>query len=77
MMQCPVCGSPVSRFIKAKHRMSEDGDMYIQRRRECCHCGHRFSTYECYEIADTEAIFKARAALAFVKSAEKELMSIP
>lgn len=50
--------------------------MYIHRRRQCSHCGQLFSTFECYEVADTEAIFKARVALDYVKSAERELMSI-
>jgi len=76
MMRCPVCGAPNSRFVKARPKVTEDGDMFVHRRRECIHCGHRFSTFECYEVADTEAIFKARNALAFVRSAERELTSI-
>lgn len=72
MMKCPACGAANSRFVKARRKMTQDGDSYIHRRRECGHCGERFSTFECYEVADTEAIFKARNALAFVRSAEKE-----
>jgi len=76
MMKCPVCGSPNSRAIRTLSRSTKDDDTYTQRRRECYHCGHRFNTFECYEMADTEAIFKARSALSFVQSAEQELMSI-
>ena len=45
-MKCPVCGFPESKVIDSRH--SEDG-LSIRRRRECCRCGHRFTTYESVE----------------------------
>ena len=42
-MRCQQCGSTESKVIDS--RPSEDG-MQIRRRRECEHCGWRFSTVE-------------------------------
>ncbi|MDA1215585.1 MAG: transcriptional regulator NrdR [Chloroflexi bacterium] len=40
-MRCPYCGSTESRVTDS--RETDDG---IRRRRECSHCGARFTTYE-------------------------------
>lgn len=40
-MQCPFCGSSSHRVVDSR----EAGDA-IRRRRECEHCGERFTTYE-------------------------------
>ena len=45
-MKCPYCGDQESKVIDSRH--SEDG-LSIRRRRECCRCGHRFTTYESVE----------------------------
>lgn len=45
-MKCPFCGSEDSRVIDS--RSVEEGAS-IRRRRECPHCGRRFTTYEKYE----------------------------
>lgn len=45
-MKCPFCGCEDSRVIDS--RSVEEGAS-IRRRRECPHCGRRFTTYEKYE----------------------------
>ena len=42
-MKCPFCGHAETQV--AETRVSEDGD-FIRRRRQCAHCGKRFTTYE-------------------------------
>ncbi len=42
-MRCPQCGAKEDRVIES--RSSHDG-VSIRRRRECLHCGTRFTTYE-------------------------------
>ncbi len=42
-MKCSQCGRAESRVIES--REAQD-DSAIRRRRECTHCGHRFTTYE-------------------------------
>jgi transcriptional repressor NrdR len=43
MMRCPKCGCEESKVVDS--RPSEGNDA-IRRRRECVHCGFRFTTYE-------------------------------
>ena len=66
-MRCPKCHSKQSRCLRTTRKVTEDGDDFNQRRRQCCECGHRYDTYECHEIADAESAFKieeVRAAVA-------------
>jgi transcriptional repressor NrdR len=42
-MRCPFCGHNEGKVIDS--RSSKEGDA-IRRRRECLHCGRRFTTYE-------------------------------
>ena len=42
-MRCPKCGCDESKVVDS--RPSENNDA-IRRRRECCGCGYRFTTYE-------------------------------
>ena len=49
-MKCPVCNSPDSRVLDSR---PVDENASIKRRRECTHCGRRFTTYE---VVDTVAI---------------------
>ncbi len=42
-MRCPKCDHGESKVVDS--RPADDGDS-IRRRRECLHCGHRFTTYE-------------------------------
>ncbi|MEW6465853.1 MAG: transcriptional regulator NrdR [Pseudomonadota bacterium] len=42
-MKCPFCGHAETQVVET--RVSEDGD-FIRRRRQCAHCGKRFTTYE-------------------------------
>ena len=44
-MKCPYCGDQESKVIDSRH----SDDLSIRRRRECCRCGHRFTTYESVE----------------------------
>ena len=45
-MKCPVCSTPDSKVVDS--RPTADGGV-IRRRRECEHCGKRFTTYETVE----------------------------
>ena len=47
-MKCPYCKADDTAVIDT--RMSEDGES-VRRRRECEHCGKRFTTYERVELA--------------------------
>lgn len=42
-MQCPFCANKETRVIDS--RFASDGDQ-VRRRRECCGCKERFTTYE-------------------------------
>ncbi len=42
-MRCPFCAHSEGRVVDS--RSSKEGDA-IRRRRECSHCGRRFTTYE-------------------------------
>ena len=42
-MRCPFCGTTEDRVVDS--RESREGDV-IRRRRECVHCGRRFTSYE-------------------------------
>jgi transcriptional repressor NrdR len=46
-MRCPICHHDDTRVIDS--RVTEDG-FQVRRRRECEHCGARFSTYESAEL---------------------------
>jgi hypothetical protein len=39
--KCPKCHSMLSRVVKTAGNLG-----YVRRRRECVHCGERFTTYE-------------------------------
>lgn len=45
-MRCPFCKHPDSRVVDSR---SADEGCSIRRRRECPHCGRRFTTYEALE----------------------------
>lgn len=42
-MKCPFCAHTDTQVVET--RVSDDGD-FIRRRRQCGHCGKRFTTYE-------------------------------
>lgn len=46
-MHCPFCTDPDTRVIDS--RLVSDGNQ-VRRRRECAHCGERFTTYESAEL---------------------------
>jgi transcriptional repressor NrdR len=54
-MKCPFCQEDNDRVIDS--RASQDG-FAIRRRRECLHCGQRFTTYERIEGAAIKIIKK-------------------
>ena len=66
-MKCPECGERGDRVDHTAHRKDPDGWSMVVRRRRCRN-GHSFETYECYEYADVEVIFKAREAMAILAS---------
>jgi transcriptional repressor NrdR len=46
-MQCPFCSAADTKVIDS--RLVAEGDQ-VRRRRECIHCGERFTTYETAEL---------------------------
>lgn len=42
-MRCPKCGDGETRVIDSR---AQEATNAIKRRRECCSCGHRFTTFE-------------------------------
>jgi transcriptional repressor NrdR len=42
-MRCPFCGHNKDKVIDSR---AAEGDAAIRRRRQCVHCGKRFTTYE-------------------------------
>ena len=66
-MKCPACESNETKRKWTRHSTSEDGDPYTKRRRLCMDCGHRYTTFECYELADVEAAFRLRDAEPLMK----------
>lgn len=81
-MRCPHCHKNGSRVVDS--RPSEDGT-FIRRRRECIHCGFRFTTFERYEQTPLLVIKKDGTRQEFsrqkilngmVRSAEKRPVSI-
>lgn len=45
-MKCPFCGNKEDKVIDSRSTLEE---ISIRRRRECCKCGKRFTTYESIE----------------------------
>ncbi len=81
-MICPHCHHGGSHVVDS--RPSEDGT-FIRRRRECSHCGYRFTTFERYEEQPLLVVKKNGARQQFdrkkilnglVRSAEKRPVSI-
>lgn len=42
-MRCPKCGNEHTRVIDSR---TQEANNTIKRRRECCSCGYRFTTFE-------------------------------
>ena len=81
-MRCPHCHKNGSRVVDS--RPSEAGS-FIRRRRECIHCGFRFTTFERYEKTPLLVIKKDGTRQEFsrqkilngiVRSAEKRPVSM-
>ena len=81
-MICPHCHHDGSHVVDS--RPSEDGT-FIRRRRECSHCGYRFTTFERYEEQPLLVVKKNGARQQYdrkkilnglVRSAEKQPVSI-
>ena len=71
-MRCPACEHPESRVLRKELRHDGEDD-YIARRRECLECGHRWSTFECFELADVESAFLIRDVLKDIDSIRAKL----
>jgi transcriptional repressor NrdR len=52
-MRCPVCHQDNDRVVDT--RTSDDGSV-IRRRRECCNCGKRFTTFERVEVTSIQVV---------------------
>ncbi|MDR2642203.1 MAG: transcriptional regulator NrdR [Planctomycetaceae bacterium] len=52
-MKCPVCHQDNDRVVDT--RTSDDGSV-IRRRRECCNCGKRFTTFERVEVTSIQVV---------------------
>lgn len=61
-MKCPFCGDLESKVVDS--RRSEDGST-IRRRRECCKCQRRFTTYEIVESLPIIVIKRSGSREAF------------
>ncbi len=61
-MKCPFCGDLESKVVDS--RRSEDGST-IRRRRECCNCQRRFTTYEIVESLPIIVIKRSGSREAF------------
>jgi transcriptional repressor NrdR len=80
-MHCPFCQHEDTRVIDS--RVSEDGST-IRRRRECEHCGERFSTFETAELklptvvkgdGRREAFDERKLRIGFERSLQKRPVS--
>ena len=54
-MRCPYCNYSDNKVIDSR---PSDDDSTIRRRRECCNCGERFTTYERVELMPLMVIKK-------------------
>ena len=54
-MRCPFCTH--SETLVVDSRVSDEGD-FIRRRRQCAHCGKRFTTYERPEVSFPSVVKK-------------------
>lgn len=61
-MRCPICSHPDSKVVDS--RPASDGSV-IRRRRECLHCGKRFTTYETVESLPLIVVKKDRTRETF------------
>ncbi|NLC25817.1 MAG: transcriptional repressor NrdR [Fastidiosipila sp.] len=61
-MRCPYCKSDDNKVVDS--RPSDDGST-IRRRRECCDCGERFTTFERVELMPLMVIKKDGSRQAF------------
>ncbi|MDR1924779.1 MAG: transcriptional regulator NrdR [Planctomycetaceae bacterium] len=61
-MKCPVCHKDNDKVVDT--RMSDDGCI-IRRRRECCNCGKRFTTFERIELTSMQVVKKDGHRVAF------------
>jgi transcriptional repressor NrdR len=64
-VHCPFCGDEDSRVVDS--RDSESGDT-IRRRRECGHCGRRYTTYERVEEAPLLVVKRSGAEEVFARA---------
>jgi transcriptional regulator NrdR family protein len=67
-MNCPVCQQWAKRKAETRQGVDADGWSVITRTRVCPN-GHRFMTYECYEYADVEVVFRVRELLVQITDA--------
>jgi transcriptional repressor NrdR len=81
-MRCPRCQAVEDKVIQS--RASRDGAS-IRRRRECVHCGHRFTTYETIEEnipvvvkkdGRREAFSREKLIAGLMKACEKRTISV-
>lgn len=61
-MRCPRCSNPDDKVVDS--RSAEEGSA-IRRRRECLHCGQRFTTYERLEEVPFVVLKQSGARQAF------------
>src|SRR5690606_11315356 len=54
-MRCPYCGQNKDKVIDSRET---DGAASIRRRRQCLHCGKRFTTYEHVESTTRLSVIK-------------------
>jgi len=69
-MRCQKCLKETRTIAKEREKLDGDGWQMIVRTR-ICPDGHQFQTFECYEYADTEVVFRVREVLTMVDEALK------
>ena len=53
-----MCQKRESRVDYTRLGKTDEGDDFVKRSRVCGACGHRYTTYETYEMGDVEATIK-------------------
>lgn len=65
MVRCPFCSADDDRVVDS--RLAEDG-VAIRRRRECAHCGQRYTTFERIEEISLFVVKRSGDRESFTKS---------
>lgn len=68
-MKCSVCHQDNDRVIDTR---TSDNGYVIRRRRVCCHCGKRFTTYERIEVTNVRVVKRDGSRIPFDRAKLRE-----